>query len=122
MCYRHGKAAAAWSRLPISRGPGTQGAESGWTLDCPRETGEGVNGHRKYDTSRTAARREQSDRSEAVRKDLVGAHHRVLPCSERSSETAPGGGRVDGLGELGMAAHPVAVAPDVDHVAATESL
>ena len=28
MCYRHGKAAAAWSRLPISRGPGTQGARS----------------------------------------------------------------------------------------------
>ena len=30
-------------------------------------------------------------------------------------------GRVDGLGELGMAAHPpLAVAPDVDHVAAVQ--
>ena len=56
----------------------------------------GVNGHRKYDTSghgkcdtfRNAPRRERSDRSGAFRKDLVGAHHRVPPCSERSAETA----------------------------------
>ncbi len=52
-----------------------------------------VNGHRKYDTSgrgkwdtfRNAPRR---DRSGAFREDLVGAHHRVPPCSERSAETA----------------------------------
>ena len=32
----------------------------------------------------------------------------------------PGGGRVDGLGEFGVPSHPVAVAPDVDDVAAVE--
>ena len=32
----------------------------------------------------------------------------------------PGGGRVDGLGELGVASHAVAVAADVDDVAAVE--
>ena len=55
-----------------------------------------VNGHRKYDTSgrrkwdtfRNAPRRERSDRSGTFREDLVGAHHRVPPCSERSAETA----------------------------------
>ena len=55
-----------------------------------------------------------------MRKDQVGAHHRIPPGSERSAETALGGGRVDCLGELDVAAHPVAVAPDVDHVGAVE--
>ena len=37
-------------------------------------------------TPRNAPRREWSDRSGAFRKDLVGAHHRIPPCSERSAE------------------------------------
>ena len=43
---------------------------------------------------------------------------RVLGVLDRDG---PGGGRVDGLGEFGVASHPVAVAADVD-VATTDPL
>ena len=68
-------------------------------------------GHPKSDTFRDVPRRERSDGSGASR----GA--RVCRALRRDG---PGSRRVDGLGEFGVASHPVAVAPDVDDVAAVK--
>ena len=70
-----------------------------------------VNGHRRSDTSGPAPRRERSDRSGAGPGSLSGG---------ALGGQGLGGRWVDRLGELGVAPHPVAVAADVDDVAAVE--
>ena len=95
-------------------------------IDLADETSSGldlppsVNGHRKCDTFGT--RRGGSGATGAGRSEK-GSGRRASPgpaVFRALRRDGPGGGRVDGLGELGMAAHPVAVAPDVDHVAAVQ--
>ena len=65
-------------------------------------------------------RRERSDRSGGSRWSREAGHEAAPPISACTAEMAREAVGWDGLGEFHVVSHPVAVAPDVDDMAAVE--